>query len=193
MNHRAGTLPAPGSEEEERYLREIEEQIRQLELVKRLSVNEEWISSVGIFSVSREEREHNLTLGTLAGPGKISVPPLTFHNPRTKEYVVILHVGQDLCGHRGLVHGGFLATILDECLGKIVFLLVNFFNLVFHDPSEEGRRHGDTTSHASGRWSHCHCKLERELPCPGKSEPVPGDQGDFDGRKGSQGDCEGEG
>ena len=31
-----------------------------------------------------------------------------------------MHVGQDVCGHRGLVHGGFLATVLDECLGKTV-------------------------------------------------------------------------
>ena len=40
-----------------------------------------------------------------------------------------MHVGQDVCGHRGLVHGGFLATVLDECLGKTV--------LPFKDPADE--------------------------------------------------------
>jgi acyl-coenzyme A thioesterase PaaI-like protein len=31
-----------------------------------------------------------------------------------------LHVGRSLCGHDGVIHGGLLATILDEAMGRVV-------------------------------------------------------------------------
>jgi len=34
------------------------------------------------------------------------------------ESVIIVHVGRGLCGHDGIVHGGLLATLLDEGLGR---------------------------------------------------------------------------
>lgn len=68
-------------------------------------------------------RAHNLTGGTLMGPGKVPIPPLGFINANgeTKEFIQISFVGQDLCGHPGIVHGGFLATMLDEGLARSAF------------------------------------------------------------------------
>ena len=120
MNYRLAELPQPGSEEENEYLRQIEATLHSLPIVNQLSQEKDWIKTVGIFPIPAEDLPHNLTVGTLAGMGKISVKPVTFYNDKTKEFVVVMHVGQDVCGHRGLVHGGFLATILDECLGKTV-------------------------------------------------------------------------
>jgi hypothetical protein len=120
MNYRASKLPKQGSEEEEKYLKQVEMTLHSLPIVQRLSQDKEWIKTVGIFSIPNEDIPHNLTMGVLAGAGKITVKPVTFYNARTKEFVAIMHVGQDVCGHRGLVHGGFLATVLDECLGKTV-------------------------------------------------------------------------
>jgi hypothetical protein len=120
MNYRASRLPLEGSDEEKEHLKQIETALHTLPIVKQLSADKEWIKTIGIFRISKEDAIHNLTMGTLAGTGRISVKPVTFWNEKTKEFVVVMHVGQDICGHRGLVHGGFLATVLDECLGKTV-------------------------------------------------------------------------
>ena len=122
MNHHASKLPAPGSEEEEKYLKNVENALHSLPIVRKLSDDKEWIKAIGIFPIPEQDIPHNLTMGVLAGSGRISVKPVTFYNDKTKEFVVVMHVGQDICGHRGLVHGGFLATMLDECLGKTVII-----------------------------------------------------------------------
>jgi hypothetical protein len=122
MNHHASKLPAPGSEEEEKYLKNVENALHSLPIVQKLSDDKEWIKAIGIFPIPEQDIPHNLTMGVLAGSGRISVKPVTFYNDKTKEFVVVMHVGQDICGHRGLVHGGFLATMLDECLGKTVII-----------------------------------------------------------------------
>ena len=66
-------------------------------------------------------RKINLTAGTLMGPGKVTVPPFSWAARDGSSYVQISHVGTDLCGHVGIVHGGFLATMLDEGLARCCF------------------------------------------------------------------------
>lgn len=66
-------------------------------------------------------RVHNLTGGTLMGPGTVPVPPFAWAEAGGKSYVQIFYVGNDLCGHPGIVHGGFLATVLDEGLARCCF------------------------------------------------------------------------
>jgi acyl-coenzyme A thioesterase PaaI-like protein len=68
-------------------------------------------------------RPHNLTGGTLAGPGKIEVPPLNFNENGVElpSMVQIMYLGPALCGHPGIVHGGLLATMLDEGLARACF------------------------------------------------------------------------
>lgn len=66
-------------------------------------------------------RKHNLTGGTLMGPGKMIIPPFSWTEKSGKKYVQITHVGTDLCGHQGIIHGGFLATMLDEGLARCCF------------------------------------------------------------------------
>ncbi|TKA72058.1 hypothetical protein B0A55_06663 [Friedmanniomyces simplex] len=68
-------------------------------------------------------RPHNLTGGTLLGEGKIEVPPLTFQDTKAElpELVQFSYVGPALCGHPGIIHGGLLATMLDEGLASACF------------------------------------------------------------------------
>ena len=61
-----------------------------------------------------DHKKHNLTAGTLSGPGRFPVPPLIFCND--KELVQLVYVGTDLCGHVGVIHGGLTATMFDEAL-----------------------------------------------------------------------------
>ncbi|MCJ1388645.1 hypothetical protein MMC18_001494 [Xylographa bjoerkii] len=66
-------------------------------------------------------RAHNLTGGTLHGPGRIVVPPLAFIEDDGKSMVCFFYLGEDLCGHPGIIHGGLLATILDEGMARCCF------------------------------------------------------------------------
>ena len=47
-------------------------------------------------------------------------PPLALVRSDEQEMETYLHVGRSLCGHDGIVHGGLLATILDEAMARIV-------------------------------------------------------------------------
>ena len=67
-----------------------------------------------------EVRKHSLTSGTLLGPNMIPVPPLAFARDGD-EFVSIAYLGTDLCGHVGIVHGGMLATMVDEGLARCCF------------------------------------------------------------------------
>lgn len=77
-----------------------------------------------LLKVSTEALPNHLTRTTLAGPDRISVPPFVFLNDRTGSLLAFYHFGKELSGHIGLVHGGFLAVVLDECMGRACFPLL---------------------------------------------------------------------
>lgn len=68
-------------------------------------------------------RAYNLTAGTLMGPQRVPFPPVAWQDVTgdKKEYVQVSFVGDELCGHPGIVHGGYLATVLDEGLARCAF------------------------------------------------------------------------
>lgn len=66
-------------------------------------------------------RAHNLMAGTLAGPHRISVAPYIFNDDAGKSMTMIMHLGSDICGHPGIIHGGLLAALLDEGLARCCF------------------------------------------------------------------------
>ncbi|WVN89328.1 uncharacterized protein L203_104550 [Cryptococcus depauperatus CBS 7841] len=69
------------------------------------------------------QKIHNsLTAGSLRGPGKLAVPPVLFAKKDESEAIAIIHLGRALCGHDGIIHGGLLATVLDETLGRNALL-----------------------------------------------------------------------
>jgi 3'-phosphoadenosine 5'-phosphosulfate synthase len=57
----------------------------------------------------------NLISGTLIGPGRVEGGPCAWTQAEGKSYVQICYVGSRLCRYPGIVHGGFLATMMDEC------------------------------------------------------------------------------
>lgn len=76
---------------------------------------------------SREKAQHNLTAGSLRGPGMVAIPPLVFTKTGTGaaqlggtegDSTIALHLGRSVCGHDGIVHGGMLATVCDEALAR---------------------------------------------------------------------------
>lgn len=80
----------------------------------------EWYETRPYMSVPKEQLANSLTGGALRGPGKLTLPPLVRARKDESEALVLVHLGTALCGHEGIVHGGLLATLLDESLGRIV-------------------------------------------------------------------------
>ncbi|KAF5102755.1 hypothetical protein D0Z00_000247 [Geotrichum galactomycetum] len=66
-------------------------------------------------------RDNMLTTGLLAGKGMLTVEPIIFRNKETGHCFFFYHVGTKLDGHDGIVHGGLLATLIDEGLTRCGF------------------------------------------------------------------------
>jgi acyl-coenzyme A thioesterase PaaI-like protein len=66
-------------------------------------------------------RNYSMTASTLAGPDKIVAAPYVWLEGDGKSLVSMLYLGGDLCGHPGYIHGGLLATLLDEGLARCCF------------------------------------------------------------------------
>lgn len=60
------------------------------------------------------EGDLELLSHVLAKPGGIFVKPVSFFSPEKKELITFIHLGYRLSGYPFLVHGGILATILNE-------------------------------------------------------------------------------
>lgn len=72
-------------------------------------------------SVPEPMRTHNLMTGTLSGPHALSIAPYVFNEENGKSMMMIMHLGTEICGHPGIVHGGLLAALLDEGLARCCF------------------------------------------------------------------------
>lgn len=121
--------PAPPSDiqspESKAYTVSLETQLHTLPLLvthRSLPDSRDWYETRPYLNFPEERRVNNLTAGTLRGPGKLASVPLVRARKDESESLVIVHVGRGLCGHDGIVHGGLLATLLDETLARTVSL-----------------------------------------------------------------------
>jgi len=79
---------------------------------------DEWYETRPYQHFPEERRVNSLTAGALRGPGKLALLPLIRVKKDESESYVFVHLGRGLCGHDGIIHGGLLATLLDESLGR---------------------------------------------------------------------------
>ncbi|EGN94209.1 hypothetical protein SERLA73DRAFT_188830 [Serpula lacrymans var. lacrymans S7.3] len=119
--------PAPGPPSDPEspsslaYTASLEEKLQSIPLLASLRAQsdaDEWYETRPYARLSEERRVNNLTAGALKGPGKLALPPLVRCKNDESESYVFVHVGRGLCGHDGIIHGGLLATILDESLAR---------------------------------------------------------------------------
>jgi acyl-coenzyme A thioesterase PaaI-like protein len=111
------TLFSPSSDE----IAEIEKNLFAHPLTQSLLADERYTASRPHLKIPEQLRSQNLTGGTLLGPDKIVVPPLQFSTDDGSSFVSLQYLGPALCGHPGIVHGGLLATLLDEGLARCCF------------------------------------------------------------------------
>ena len=96
----------------------IDEHIRTHPIAAALRADASYTESRPHLRMSETMRQHSLTAGALAGPGRIVVPPLVFCDDTHGKLVSLVFLGENLCGHFGIVHGGLSATLLDESMGR---------------------------------------------------------------------------
>ncbi|QUC20344.1 uncharacterized protein UV8b_04585 [Ustilaginoidea virens] len=116
--------PGEGEGEGDAQARQVEQAINAHPLVaelRRRGERGEVVESRPHMKMPRAYRARSLTGGALAGPGRVPVPAYAWVEPGGRSLVSVVFVGDDLCGHPGLVHGGFLATMLDEGLARCCF------------------------------------------------------------------------
>lgn len=101
--------------------REIDEHIKNCAIAKQLRADPDFTESRPHLKLPEAVRAHSLTGGTLAGPGMIVVPPYIWGEKQGKELTQIFYIGNNVSGHPGIVHGGLLATMLDEGLARCCF------------------------------------------------------------------------
>jgi hypothetical protein len=117
--------PAPllGTPEAKAHIEALEDRLQNLPLLKSLRNREDkqdWYESRPYTELPDEVRVNNLTAGALSGPGKLAVRPLIRVKNDESEAWGFIHLGRGLCGHDGIVHGGLMATLLDESMGRVV-------------------------------------------------------------------------
>ncbi|KAJ3923200.1 HotDog domain-containing protein [Lentinula edodes] len=113
--------PDPTSLESLEYTASLEKELLSLPLLQSLRAApdaKEWYEARPYKNFPEERRVNNLTAGALRGPGKLAVPPVVWVRRDESESFVFIHVGRGLCGHDGIVHGGILATLLDETMAR---------------------------------------------------------------------------
>ncbi|KAI0340660.1 Thioesterase/thiol ester dehydrase-isomerase [Trametopsis cervina] len=117
--------PDPDHPQTLAYVEDLEAQLQQLPLVQKLRSSpdaREWYEARPYTSVPKEQLVNTLTAGSLRGAGKLALPPLVRAKKDESEAIIVIHVGTAVCGHEGIVHGGMLATLIDESFGRITIL-----------------------------------------------------------------------
>lgn len=103
------------------WTKELDDHIKNCKLAQTLRADPVFRESRPHLKIPAEVAQHNLTAGTLAGPNMIPVPPYYFNHKDGHNMFCIFYVGTHVSGHPGIVHGGFLATMLDEGLARCAF------------------------------------------------------------------------
>jgi hypothetical protein len=118
--------PYPDLLESRDYVVALEEQLQNLPILLKHRATEDpeaWYETRPYRTIPEDRRVNILTAGALRGPGRLALLPLVRSRVDESEALVIVHVGRGLCAHDGIVHGGLLATLLDETLARTVSTL----------------------------------------------------------------------
>ncbi|KAJ5160304.1 uncharacterized protein N7482_007308 [Penicillium canariense] len=100
---------------------EVNEHLRTHPEANRLRADPDFEESRPHLRFPEAIRARSLTAGALSGPNKIVVPPFVFCEKEGKSMVSLMFLGSDICGHPGIIHGGMLATLLDEGFARCCF------------------------------------------------------------------------
>ncbi|KAK3298630.1 HotDog domain-containing protein [Chaetomium fimeti] len=114
--------PAPATAEDAYTTRVLHEQAAKLPVVQQLNADAAtWESWDAYESLPAAHRAQHITAGALAGSRGVGGYQRVWWNRRTGELVSVIFFGSATTGWPGVVHGGCLATVLDESCGRAAF------------------------------------------------------------------------
>ncbi|KAJ5657413.1 uncharacterized protein N7484_001062 [Penicillium longicatenatum] len=118
LDSKISAPPPPGSPEDRIYMKEIEAVYEGgLPIVQELRQNPDWEESGVYQGMPDESRAHRLTSKALAGSRGIALQRV-FSNAKEKKVVSVVYLGSGLEGWPTMIHGGALATVIDENMGR---------------------------------------------------------------------------
>ncbi|KAG0651749.1 non sense mediated decay [Hyphodiscus hymeniophilus] len=115
-------LPSPGSKEDILMVEYLRNQAEKLPIVQSLSSDPDWEANEAYQHSAPEDRPHRITTGPLSGARAIGGFQRIFHNRESGEVVTVVWFGGAISGWPGVTHGGLIATLMDETLGRCAIL-----------------------------------------------------------------------
>ncbi|KAK7740807.1 hypothetical protein SLS53_005275 [Cytospora paraplurivora] len=119
----------PGSDADTALAADIRAAAQHLPLVKQLQTDPDWClyHHDAYEGIPAAQRAGRITTGALGGSRGVGGYQHVWHNVRTGEVVAVIYFGTGTIGWPGVVHGGVIATILDEhsaraALGDLAFV-----------------------------------------------------------------------
>ncbi|TID14973.1 hypothetical protein CANINC_004644 [Pichia inconspicua] len=98
----------------EKYNEKLQSQLNALPIVSELANDSNFTSHRGWNHLDLSATGLPSFHGTLKAPGGIAIPPLAFHNSKTNQDLVIVHLGRRLSGFPFIVHGGISGMVIEE-------------------------------------------------------------------------------
>ena len=115
----APPVPDPDSYESEHLLSKLRKDLNELGIVKELrSHREEWLEYEAYMSRPPELKASSMTAGAMRGFGGLGIQRI-FWNKEEQRLISIVFFGPSLVGWPGVVHGGAVATVLEENLERV--------------------------------------------------------------------------
>ena len=115
----APPLPIPGTHTDVAALERLRITAGELPIVKELrSHPEEWLETNPYDTLADNERITHLTAGSLGGVKGLAVH-IMFWNEKEQRSISVVYFGRALTGWPGVTHGGCLATVMLESLGRV--------------------------------------------------------------------------
>ncbi|GMG28343.1 unnamed protein product [Aspergillus oryzae] len=168
---------------------QVETSISRLPLVRSLRQDPKYKESRPHLSMNPSLRPAHFVAGSLAGPEKITVPPYMWTaTEKLKDsgrwagrVISVFHIGKQLCGHPGFVHGGLLSVMFDEAFARCVSAsfpsglgMTANLNMDFRKPAVPDRLYvlrADTVN-VEGRKAWVEGSLSSLTPAGEESDPV---------------------
>lgn len=115
-------IPPPpfhrGSTGDELLLERVSAALESLPLVKELRDSPNVREWTAYSSLTAQERAHRLTSGPMGGSAGIAIQRVFWLEDEARA-ISVIWFGRGMAGWPGVVHGGALATVLDESLGRV--------------------------------------------------------------------------
>ncbi|TAQ88712.1 hypothetical protein B7494_g2951 [Chlorociboria aeruginascens] len=109
--------PEPDTEKDKKMVSYITSEAEKIPLVQSLSTDPDWKTWEAYSSFAPEDRKHRLTTGPLGGSRGLGFQRV-FYNQESGECISVVFLGKALAGWPGVTHGGLIASLLDESLGR---------------------------------------------------------------------------